>query len=104
MYLFYTRLPGGSGVKASAGNAGDLGSIPGWGRSPREGNGNPLHYPMVIGLFGCFHGQLWIFILTSFKYDDDRSTHEDIGHLLLFPLSTHVSPFIFADCNSSVSK
>ena len=35
-------FPGGSEVKASACNAGDLGSIPGSGRSPREGNGNPL--------------------------------------------------------------
>ena len=33
---------GGSEGKASACNAGDLGSIPGSGRSPREGNGNPL--------------------------------------------------------------
>ena len=31
-------------VKASAYNAGDLGSIPGLGRSPGEGNGNPLQY------------------------------------------------------------
>ena len=31
-------------VKASACNVGDLGSIPGWGRSPGEGNGNPLQY------------------------------------------------------------
>ena len=30
-------------VKASACNAGDTGSIPGLGRSPGEGNGNPLH-------------------------------------------------------------
>ena len=37
-------FPGGSEVKASACNAGDLGSIPGLGRSPREGNGNPLQY------------------------------------------------------------
>ena len=37
-------FPGGSEVKASAWNAGDLGSIPGSGRSPREGNGNPLQY------------------------------------------------------------
>ena len=35
-------FPGGSEVKASASNAGDLGSIPGLGRSPGEGNGNPL--------------------------------------------------------------
>ena len=37
-------FPGGSEVKASACNAGDLGSIPESGRSPGEGNGNPLQY------------------------------------------------------------
>ena len=36
--------PGGSKVKASASNTGDPGSIPGSGRSPGEGNGNPLQY------------------------------------------------------------
>ena len=35
-------FPGGSEVKASACNVGDLGSIPRTGRSPGEGNGNPL--------------------------------------------------------------
>ena len=35
---------GGSEVKASASNAGDPGSIPGSGRFPGEGNGNPLQY------------------------------------------------------------
>ena len=37
-------FPGGSEVKESACNVGDLGSIPGSGRSPGEGNGNPLQY------------------------------------------------------------
>ena len=37
-------FPGGSEVKASACNVGDLGLIPGLGRSPGEGNGNPLKY------------------------------------------------------------
>ena len=37
-------FPGGSEVKASACNAGDLDSIPGLGRCPGEGNGNPLQY------------------------------------------------------------
>ena len=37
-------FPGGSEVKASACNAGDLGSIPGLGRSPGGGHGNPLRY------------------------------------------------------------
>ena len=35
---------GGSDSKRSACSAGDPDSIPGSGRSPREGNGNPLHY------------------------------------------------------------
>ena len=38
------KFPGGSDDKASFYNAGDLGLIPGWGRSPGEGNGNPLQY------------------------------------------------------------
>jgi len=37
-------FPGGSEGEESARNAGDLGSVPGWGRSPREGNGYPLQY------------------------------------------------------------
>ena len=37
-------FPGGSDGKASARNEGDRGSIPGLGRSPGEGNGNPLQY------------------------------------------------------------
>ena len=41
--LIYGFL-GGSDGKASAYNAGDPGSIPGSGRSPGEGNGNPLQY------------------------------------------------------------
>ena len=37
-------FPGGSDNKESACNVGDLGSIPGLGRSPGEGNGYPLQY------------------------------------------------------------
>ena len=47
IYIVLKKLlcfPGGSEVKASARNAGDLGSIPGLERSPGEGNGNPLQY------------------------------------------------------------
>ena len=44
----------------NAGDTGDVGSIPGSGRSPGEGNGNPLQYsclenPMVRG---AVHGRL----------------------------------------------
>ena len=38
------HFPGGSEVKASACNAGDVGLIPGLGRSPGERNGNSLQY------------------------------------------------------------
>ena len=44
MCLLEGDFPSGSDGKASAYNAGDPGSIPGSGRSPGEGNGNPLQY------------------------------------------------------------
>ena len=37
-------FPGGSVVKNLPANAGNTGSVPGLGRSTREGNGNPLQY------------------------------------------------------------
>ena len=39
---YFKGFPGSSEVKASACNVGDSGSIPGLGRSPGEGTGNPL--------------------------------------------------------------
>ena len=47
---------GGSDGKASAYNAGDLGSIPGLERSPGEGNGNPLQYSC---LENPMYGEAW---------------------------------------------
>ena len=38
------ELPGGSMVKNPSANAGDAGSIPGSGRSPKEENGNPVQH------------------------------------------------------------
>ena len=54
------NFPGGSDCKASTRNAGDLGSIPGSGRSPGEGNSNPLQYsclenPMDGGAWSIVH-------------------------------------------------
>ena len=46
-------FPGGSAVKNPPANAGDMGLIPGLGRSPGEGNGNPLQ----LFLPGKSHGQ-----------------------------------------------
>ena len=55
-------FPGGSEVKASACSAGDLGSVPGLGRSPGEGNCNPLQYSFLENsmdrgaLYAIVHG------------------------------------------------
>ena len=46
-------FPGGSDGKESACNMGDLGSIPGLGRSPGEGNG----YPLQCSALENHHGQ-----------------------------------------------
>jgi len=49
----YKDSPGGSVVKnppANAGDTGDAGSIPGSGRSPGEGNGNPRQYSCLGNL------------------------------------------------------
>ena len=45
-------FPGGSVVKRPPASAGDAGSIPGEGRSPGEGNGNPLEYSYLGNLMG----------------------------------------------------
>ena len=44
MKIVWQGFPSGSVGKESACNAGDQGLIPGLGRSPGEGNGNPLQY------------------------------------------------------------
>ena len=49
-------FPGGSEVKVPASNAGDPGSIPRSGRSPGEGNGNPLQYSWLENLMD---GEAW---------------------------------------------
>ena len=49
-------FPGGSEGKVSACNTRDLGSIPGLGRSPGEGNGKPLQYSCLENLMD---GETW---------------------------------------------
>ena len=52
MALVVKNLP------ASAGDTRDTGSIPGLGRSPGEGNGNPLQYPCLENLMD--RGAWWV--------------------------------------------
>ena len=49
----FLSFPGGSAGKAFAYNAGDLGSIPGLGRSPGEGNSYPLQYSGLENSMDC---------------------------------------------------
>ena len=65
-HIWYSKeqlspFPGGSAGKESASIAGDQGLTPGWGRSPGEGNGNPLQYsclenPIDRGPLATVHG------------------------------------------------
>ena len=66
----YMGLPGGSEVKASASNAGDLGSIPGSGRSPGEGNGNPFQYSC---LENPMDGGAWWATQSTSRKESDRT-------------------------------
>ena len=50
-------FPGGSAGKESACNEGDLGSVPGWGRSSAEGKGYPLQCSGLENSMDCIvHG------------------------------------------------
>jgi len=48
LYHLTLGFPGGSAIKNLPANAGDLGLIPGLGRSPGEGNGNLLQYSCLV--------------------------------------------------------
>ena len=66
----FLGFPGGSDGKESACNVGDLGSIPGLGRPPGGGHGNPLQYyglenPMDRG--ACFQGGTCISLSVLLK-------------------------------------
>ena len=85
-------FPCGSAGKESTCNAGDLGSIPGLGRSPGEGNGYPLQYSGLENSTDCivheaaknwtwlsdfhfhftFHVLLWNFLLCSISIFSSR--------------------------------
>ena len=53
----FLSFPGGSDGKESACNTGDLGSVPGLGRSPGEGNSYPLQYSGLEKSMDCMaHG------------------------------------------------
>ena len=87
-------FPGGSEVKASVCHVGDLGQIPGLGRFPGEGHGNPLQYsclenPMDRGAWrATVH---WV--AKSWKQLSDFTFHSIPLHPL--PAQRHVYCCVF---------
>ena len=97
-------FPGGSEVKASACNAGDLSSITGLGRSPGEGNGNPLQYSC---LKNPMDGGAWWATVHRITKNRTRLSDSLQFHFLSFllfakcvalPLSSFCSSVMFMKC------
>ena len=81
-FFFSLGFPGGSEGKASASNAGDLGSISGWGRSPGEGNGNLLHYSC---LENPTDGEAWWATVTKSHKESDTIERLHFTRVVLAP-------------------
>ena len=97
-----TGFPGGSDGKDSACNAGDLALIPGWRRSPGEGNGNPLQNSCMENL-AEEPGRLQSMLLQRVRHD--FLFHENnicVGAKLLQSCPTLCDPMDYRPPGSSV--
>ena len=83
-------FPGGSVVTNLPANAGDVSSIPGLGRSPGEGNGNPLQYSCLgnpmdrRAWWATVHG------VTKSQIQLSNSTTTTVGINMCFPIGAHL--------------
>ena len=105
---FELFLPCGSGGEESACNMGDLGSIPGLGKSPEEGKGYSLQYSGLENSLDCIvHGvaKSWT-QLSDFRFHfTSLRLPRSIGSCLLYSLAVkpRSNSLIFLPC-SSVNK
>ena len=88
-------FPGGSTGKESACNAGDLGSIPGLGRSPGEGKGYPLQYSgledsMDCIVYGVTKSRTRLSDFHSLTHSLHIIKHFHTGHLTYMSLPINV--------------
>ena len=88
----FPGFPGGVDSKASSCSAGDPGSIPGLGRSPGEGNGNPLQYSCLenpmdgeepgrlqsMGSLRVGHDFTFTFTFHSRALEKEMATHSSV--------------------------
>ena len=78
-------FPSGSVVKNPPANAGDTGSIPRSGRSPGEGNGNPLQFSCLESHIGA-----WQATVTGIaEADMTEHTHKVYRYILQLHTHTH---------------
>ena len=74
-------FPGGSDGKESTCNVGDLGSIPGLGRSPGEGNSYPLQYSGLENSMDCIaHGVAESWTRLSYFHFFTLKTTASLSH------------------------
>ena len=84
----YWGFPGGSLVKNSPASAGDMGSIPGLGRSPGEGNGNPFQYSSLGNPMD--RGALWA-PTGSQRVGHDLANEHTHTHIMPWMLHTKLT-------------
>ena len=85
IYIYIHKgFPGGSDGKESASNAGDLGSIPGLGRSPGGGHGNPLQYSCLENP----HGQRSLADYRPWDHKELDTTEGLIPHIYTYLMPT----------------
>ena len=92
---------------ANAGDIGDVGLIPGWGRSPGEGNGNPLQYSCLVNPMD--RGAWWATVhgvakswtrLSNFTFDFTLRLQTKITYILVYILlfkTAHVLTYLYVD-------
>ena len=96
VYQVFHKLPGGSEVKVTASNAGDLGLIPGLGGFPGEEKGYPIQYSGLENSMDCMvHGvaKSWTWLsnfhslthtpITSWQIDELEQTMETVTDFIL---------------------
>ena len=92
-----SKLPMWFSCKEFACNAGDVGSIPGLGRSPGEGNGNPLQYSCLGNPMD--RGGLWAAVRGL--QESDTPQRLNYHHQLYLVVSYDLLYFSGVSCNFS---
>ena len=88
MQTYIQGFPGGSDGKESARNVGGLGSVPGLGRSPGEGNDNPLQYSCLENP----HGQVSLAGYNPWGHKELEMT-EQLRHIYSHTIITIIPGF-----------